>query len=474
MPAVPAQTASAATLKESTLDERGLHAVLADAFARIVGKVQQYIDISLELRRTHGERYGGMPPTELDARLQPTGFRTTAIDQQRQLYAAAHAALVDPLHSSRVMDDLVEWHDAFLQHFVTQTTEGPIVSAAVEFAADGTLVAQVLESAAHRRFTYALEGSAVLVRALGAAASRSLAKRAVYERKSREIRDLVLATGEAFHREFADPSVHGRYFLYERGRAPTSGPPEIEGLSHNNSQSYLIKGMEVLAALDESDTWSGRLDRLLRFIRTQRDERSGLLHEFDFIVGHWDPGVVQRMSGDINWQNQDGRETVILGHTIAGLWEGPANRAARACRKAEVAALLEEFIDTMNRLGGIHANGLPANAFALVPEADPPFRTLPWREGAWQAELLWQFLLRAVEVGIDLSAYDVRVGATSLGLDRVLARGLEYHDSRMFDGTFYVSENGQELSRAGRQYAAPINHAAETIDALGRVLVTRP
>lgn len=473
LPALAVVVANAAALKEATLDARGIDGVLGDAFVRIVAKVQQYVDTSLELRHTHGARYGGLPPTEVDARLQPTGFRTTAIDQQRQLYAAAHAALTDPLYCTRVMDDLVEWHDAFVQHFVTQTTDGPIVAGVVEFAPDGTLVAQLPERFAHRRLTYAIQGSAVLVRALGAAAAGSGTKRAAYDRKAREIGDLVLAIGEAFHRDFADSTVHGRYFLFERGMVPNGEPPELDGLSHNNAQTYLIKGMETLAALDESDTWSGRLERLLRYIRTQRDDRSGLLHEFDFKIGGWDANVVQLASAELSWQAQNGHETVILGHTIAGLWEGPANRAALARQTHEIESLLLDFIATMNRIGGIHVNGLPANAYEVIPDGEPPFKALPWPEGAWQAELLWQFLLRALEAGIDLSRHQVRAGLTTISLDRVLARGLELHDARMFDGTFYVAENGQDVTRVGRRFASPINHAADTIEALGRTLVTR-
>jgi hypothetical protein len=123
----------------------------------------------------------------------------------------------------------------------------------------------------------------------------------------------------------------------------------------------------------------------------------------------------------------------------------------------------------MNSLSGIHANGLPANAFELHPTEQKD-----WPEAGWQAELVWQFLLRAVETGIDLSKYEVKAGQTAIALDRLLARGLELHDSTMFDGISYVRENGLNLKDYGRQSGDPINHAAETIEALERALAALP
>ena len=63
---------------------------------------------------------------------------------------------------------------------------------------------------------------------------------------------------------------------------------------------------------------------------------------------------------------------------------------------------------------------------------------------------------------------------TEVALDRLFARGLELHDSMMFDGTSYVHENGKVAKDSGRQFAAPINHAAETIEALGAPLSPIP
>jgi hypothetical protein len=73
------------SLKESTLDERGIEGVLEDAFVRMVAKVQRYVDKSIELQNMYKDQFGGLPPTELDARFQPNTRRTAAIDQQRQL-----------------------------------------------------------------------------------------------------------------------------------------------------------------------------------------------------------------------------------------------------------------------------------------------------------------------------------------------------------------------------------------------------
>ena len=181
---------------------------------------------------------------------------------------------------------------------------------------------------------------------------------------------------------------------------------------------------------------------------------------------------VQRTTNELNlkWQNENGHETVILGHTIAGVWEAPANVAARAGRRQELEALVQDFVTSMNRLGGIHENGLPGNAFELIPTGNPPFEQKPWPEAGWQAELVWQFLLRAAETGVNLSKYEVQAGGTMIALDRLFARGLELHDSAIFDGISYVTEYGDNVKQIGRQLAAPINHAAETIEALGRAL----
>ena len=437
----------------------------------MTAKIQQYVDKSLELKREHGGRLGGLPPTELDARFHTNSNRTAAIDQQRQLYAAAHVALLDPRYGDKVIDELITWHDAFVKNFVDQTDEGPVVFGIVEFRPDGSIAKQVHDLRANMRFTYSIEGSATLARALVQAAERNPAKRIEYLRKAREIRGLALSIGETFQKQFADPRVPGRYFLLERGQVPEGNPAEIEGLSHNNSQSYLIKGMESLVALDESGTWSDRLGRLLNYIQAQRDAGSGLLHEFDFKRGGWHPDVVKRTKElGVNFQADDktGHEIVILGHTVAGVWEAPANLAARARTTQNLEALVQDFVTTMNRLGGIHENGLPGNGYMLVPEGNPPFEPLPWPEAGWQAELVWQFLLRAVEAGIDLKRYEVKTAdGIEITLDHLLARGLEVHDKIMFNGLSYVKEKGQTVEQHGRQFADPINHAAESVEALG-------
>lgn len=466
------RVANAPSLKESTLEERGMAGVLDDAFVRMTAKVQSYVDKSIELKRVFGQKYGGLPPTQLDASFQPIGNRTAAIDQQRQIYAAAQVALLDPRYGDKIIDDLIDWHDAFARNFVKQTDDGPVACGAVEFSDDGSLARQIPALMPNLRLTYAIEGSATLARALVQAAERNSSKRSEYVGKAQDTRHLALSIGDTFQKQFADPSVPGRYFLLERGHVPSGNPAEIEGFSHNNAQSYLIKGMEALAALDESNTWSHRLDQLLRYIQTRRDPRSGLLHEFDFKASAWDPSIVQRTTDDLNlkWQDQNGHETVILGHTVAGIWEAPANLAARARRRQDVESLLEDFVRTMNQLRGIHENGLPANAFELLPAGDPSFEQKSWPEAGWQAELVWQFLLRAVETGIDLAKHEVRAGETMVALDRLFARGLELHDSRMFDGLSYVQENIPGVKPIGRQFAAPINHSGETIEALGRAL----
>jgi hypothetical protein len=460
------------TLKESTLDERGIQGVLEDAFIKMTAKVQSYVDKSIELRRIYRKKFGGLPPTELDPSLQPNTSRTAAIDQQRQLYAGSRVALVNPRYGDNMIDHLVEWHDAFVKNFVKQTDQGPVVYGAVEFAPDGALTKQIPDLKASIRFTYAVEGSATLARALVQAAERNSDKHRKYLQKANDIRDLVLSIGETFQKQFADPSVPGRYFFLEGGRVPRGNPAEIEGLSHNNSQSYLIKGLETLAALDKSGTWANRLNEMLRYIQTQRDALSGLLREFDFKGGSWNPSVIDRTTDELNlkWQSQNGYETVILGHTVAGLWEAPANLAARG-RRQELEFLVADFVASMNTLNGIHANGLPANAFELHPTE---IRQKDWPEAGWQAELIWQFLLHALEGGIELSEYKVKAGETEISLDRLLARGLELHDATIFDGISYVTQYGQNLKGFGRQFAAPINHAAETVEALERALAALP
>ena len=86
---------------------------------------------------------------------------------------------------------------------------------------------------------------------------------------------------------------------------------------------------------------------------------------------------------------------------------------------------------------------------------------MDWPEGAWQVELLWQFLMQADRSGVRLGDFIFQAGNRNLTLDRLLVFGLRFHDQKLFDGSTYVTENGKPLT--GRVYAAPINHAADTL-----------
>ena len=123
--------------------------------------------------------------------------------------------------------------------------------------------------------------------------------------------------------------------------------------------------------------------------------------------------------------------------------------------------LVQSFVETMNKVGGIRDNGLLANAYQLIPDADPAFIRMCWPEGAWQVELLWQFLMQADRSGVRLGDFAVQTGNGSRTLDRLLVFGFGFHDQKLFDGITYVGENGDPLT--GRAYAAPINHAADTL-----------
>jgi hypothetical protein len=299
-----------------------------------------------------------------------------------------------------------------------------------------------------------------LVQALRAAARRPGPSQQArqYADKAGEIAQLSLAIGEQFYSDYADSERPGRYFLYPRGAH------DIEALvrvSHNNSQSYLIEGMAALAGLDY-ERWQPRLLDLLAFIRTQRDSASGLLHEFDFVSnGQGFPSDAIKQT-EFNWQVEESHEVVVLGHTLAGLFVWPAKLIAdHASSHRQMSGLVDDFVKTMNRIGGIKGHGLPANAFQLIPRSSPSFKPMTWPEGAWQAELLWQFLLHADRAGVDLSTFEVQAEAATLTLDRVFARGLAFHDERLFNGVSYVAENGKVLR--GREVAAPINHAADTL-----------
>lgn len=304
-----------------------------------------------------------------------------------------------------------------------------------------------------------------MVQALRAAARRRGTSRKAdqYGDKAKEIKQLTLSIGEQFYGDYADPNRSGRYFLYPQGAHEIG---VLVGLSHNNSQSYLIEGMAALAELD-CDRWQPRLLGLLDFIiETQRDPESGLLHEFDFISkkGTFPAEAVSQT--EFKWQVQEGHETVILGHTLAGLFVWPAkliaDDASSHHKMPALVELVENFIQTMNPIGGIKVHGLTANAFQLIPGGNPAFKRMPWPEGAWQTELLWQFLLHADRAGIDLGMFAVKVEAAILTLDRVFARGLAFHDERLFDGTSYLMENSGR-SFQDRENAAPINHAADTL-----------
>jgi hypothetical protein len=132
--------------------------------------------------------------------------------------------------------------------------------------------------------------------------------------------------------------------------------------------------------------------------------------------------------------------------------------------------LVSDFVRTMDRIGGVHQNGLPGNAYEL-DTGDPPAREVGYPEGTWQAELLWQFLLHADRAGVDLRRFEVQANVERLTLDRAFARGLDVYNQRLFNGIFILPENNNEdVRRAGRKLAAPINHTAETISALAQNL----
>jgi hypothetical protein len=431
-----------------------------DILVRMTAKVERYIDYSLELIEQRPQ-FDGLAPTELS--VEPTGElivsdRTAAIDQQRQLCAAATAMMIDPQYADDVLPKVVEWHEAFVRNFVV---DGPKVRAAI-VAGDHGIVRDEPAQRAHLRFTYALQGSALLARALRLISDRSPSPEPDPQltATAKDIAQLCHRLGTRFYVDYSDhPATLGRYLLY-----PRSGESPLPGLSHNDSQSYLIEGMASLAALD-SDLWLPRLDALLAFIGTQRDQRTGLLHEFDFPSGHFEAELV-RSSPPYDWQAQDGHETVVLGHTIAGLYTGPARLIAASAspqRQRQMTELVDSLIDTLTRIRGIHDNMLLANAFQLLP-AEPGYREMDWREGAWQIELLWQFLFHADRVGVDLG--DCRFSAASSIVPAVdfLEQSLRFHDTHLFNGLTYVTENGDDLK--GRRYAAPINHAADTLRAL--------
>jgi hypothetical protein len=446
--------------------------VKEDAFVRIAAKVQMYIDHSLALRREYPS-LDGLAPTELatnsdgklipagilpEGREQTSGYRTAAIDQQRQLYAAARAIMIDPDYGEHIAPELIEWHDAFLRNFVTA---GSRVRKELVFGPNDVIRNEPDQKVqANLRLTYAVQGSATLACALRAVANQSSdpEESSRYKANADEIGRRSLDIAEQFYEDYADPRKSGRYFLYPLGWADE---PELQGLSHNNSQSYLIEGMTALCVLDAA-TWQPRLNELLSFIGTQRDKDTGLLREFNFSAGVFRPQAVGR--SDFSWQVQNDHETVILGHTIAGLYAGPSRVIANSSdprKKEKMTDLVERFVQTMNRIGGIHENGLLANAFQLVPGADPPFVKMYWPEGAWQVELLWQFLLNADRTGVALSDFVVDAGNRRRTLERHLERSFRFHDQNLFDGSTYVTENGKPLT--GRAYAAPINHAADTL-----------
>jgi hypothetical protein len=449
----------------ATMGPRALSGFKEYAFARIAAKVQTYVELSLALRREY-TNFGGLPPSELatnsDGQLAPVlvlpndadrtwTHRIAAIDQQRQLYAAARMMLIDPSYGERILREVTEWHDAFVRNFII---DGNMVRASITFRSVGGPDRHEPDPQANLRFTYALQGSATLARALRAVAERSSdrGRSSACRAKADEIEQLALDIAEQFFREYADSARAGRYYLYSQGQADD---PELRGLSHNNSQSYLIEGMVALASLDAA-TWQPRLDDLLAYIETRRDEKSGLLHEFDFLSGAFNSAAAGR--SEFSWQVQENHETVILGHTIAGLYAGPGRTIASSSdphRKEKMTGLVQDFVETVNKVGGIHENGLLANAYQLVPGADPAFVRMDWPEGAWQVELLWQFLMQADRSGVRLGDFIFQAGNRNLTLDRLLVFGLRFHDQKLFDGSTYVTENGKPLT--GRVYAAPIN-----------------
>src|SRR5690349_12970562 len=99
---------------------RDLESLKREALVRMAAKVELYIDYSLQLKEQHSQ-LDGLPPTEIS--VKPTGElvvsnRTAAIDQQRQLCAAATAIMIDRQYADEVLPQVLEWHDAFVRNFV--------------------------------------------------------------------------------------------------------------------------------------------------------------------------------------------------------------------------------------------------------------------------------------------------------------------------------------------------------------------
>jgi hypothetical protein len=466
---------------EETLVSHGMGKVVNDALIAFVGKLEQYVQSTLDLKDKAQMR--GLPPTQqvLNNGVLRWESVTSALDQQRTLLAAATAAKLDPVWAEMHLDAIVQWHDAFVENFSSKTSDGRLhVFESIDFAKAPP--DKRVSSAANLRLTYAIEGSAALAAALLRAADNealSPERRTSYQRAAQRAKDFALAVGDTFEREFADPNIPGRYFLFEGGQVPTGSPEELKGISHNNSQTYLIKGMQYLAELDP-ESWLPRLEKLVEFIQNQRSP-SGLLREFDRRSSSgeslpFEPDLVRRLRG-FEWQVQGSlsQETVIAGHTVAGRYEILSALAAREGRVNDVKALLDEFVTVMNRNGAVHSSGLLANAFMLPRNvSEEHAEQLPWPEGLWQSDVLQQFLLHAIEAGVSLKEYEVEtselregswVKAGTLSLDRILAKGLDVIDTSGFDGNVAV-KGIEEVTARGRAYADTINHKAETALAL--------
>ncbi len=267
----------------ATMEPRALSGFKEYAFARIAAKVQTYVELSLALRRGYAN-FGGLPPSDLatnsDGQLVPVlvlpngADRTwthciAAIDQQRQLYAAARMMLIDPSYGEGILREVTEWHDAFVRYFII---DGNMVRASITFRSVGGPDRHEPDPKANLRFTYALQGSATLARALRAVAERSTdrGRSSACRAKADEIEQLALDIAEQFYREYADSARAGRYYLYPQGQADDT---DLRGLSHNNSQSYLIEGMVAMASLDAA-TWQPRLGADCCTSSTSRPARS--------------------------------------------------------------------------------------------------------------------------------------------------------------------------------------------------------
>ena len=185
-----------------------------------------------------------------------------------------------------MIEHLIQWHDAFVENFVV----GDRVRGSVDFDPGGPDKKEP-DPRAHRRLTYAIEGSASLARALHDAANwtERPGARQRYTAQAEAIQRLVLAIGNRFQAEFSDPETEGRSFFLPRASPMFRN---LVGLSTNNSQSYLIEGMSALATLTRPPGSRASM-RSYASSRAAGDPASHLVREFDFKHGGYRPDAVK-------------------------------------------------------------------------------------------------------------------------------------------------------------------------------------